>query len=160
MVLILGGRTPLGPQVDAEWYDPATETFTPCKETMFTAREDFGMGLLPNGEVLILGGRTRNGLPTSAAERFDPRSQRFAPTSPMKHPRHNPTVVSLPSGKVVVLGGSDAAGEPLAEVEVYELAGGFAPQRPWPPLGDAGNPVPSPWAPLREPEEGAEAAQR
>jgi hypothetical protein len=61
-VLFLGGATNNGTKVldTAELFDPATSAFTPVANKMTTPRIDLTATLLPDGHVLVVGGREKN----------------------------------------------------------------------------------------------------
>ena len=99
----------------AEIYDPATGTFT-ATGNMTRARSEHSATLLPDGRVLIAGGRGPLGSPKSggcplpsscgqltSAEIYDPSSGAFTVTGDMNAPG-GPAVL-LPSGKVFISGG-------------------------------------------------------
>ncbi len=74
-VLIVGGLGIVGGNgtelSSAEVYDPATGTFSPTAP-MMTARDDPTGTLLPNGLVLITGGRDVSANPQATAELYNP----------------------------------------------------------------------------------------
>jgi Galactose oxidase, central domain/Kelch motif len=118
-VFIAGGR---GETVTAtaELYDPKTKRFTETG-SMLTARYKQTAGLLPDGRVLIAGGsddRDWSGR-LSGAEIYDPRTGKFAATSPLNNGRFKlpDEAVLLASGQLVIAGGSK-------KVEIYDPATG------------------------------------
>jgi WD40 repeat protein len=120
-VLICGGADAFGDRVEvvissAEIFDPATGRFTPAGD-MSTVRFKHSAILLPDGQVLIIGGsdsRMVRGRRASA-EMFDPATGRFTPTGKMHTARYKirDAVVLLPNGKILVTGGG-------SRVEVYD----------------------------------------
>jgi hypothetical protein len=120
-VLLFGGRNEHGPVADVEWYDPATDAFQSESETMLAPRQDFGVAMLPNGELLVAGGSHDGRTASRSAERFDPVFRCFAPTAPLHQARRHPCLVPLTSGRVLVLGGSREPDEAVREVECYAL---------------------------------------
>jgi N-acetylneuraminic acid mutarotase len=98
----------------AEFYDPASGTFTLSGSKMATPRANHTATLLLNGKVLIAGGmnvmvpRIRWGSCTNLAELYDPATDKFSSAGAMAvvHCGHN--AVLLPNGKVLIVGGSDA----------------------------------------------------
>ena len=77
--------------------------------------------LLPNGKVLVVGGR---------AQLFDPVSNTWLPTADIEIPRAGATSTLLPDGKVLVVGGFTESGEPTATAELYDPAGVANPTKP------------------------------
>jgi hypothetical protein len=110
-VLVAGGVDPtkLTPSAvvnTAEIYDPVTGTFSPTG-SMTVPRADAAAAPLPDGRVLVAGGR--DGIhPDQAlqsAEIFDPATGSFAPTGDMTVVRNGPVAAPLPDGRVLVAGG-------------------------------------------------------
>jgi hypothetical protein len=135
-VLIAGGMDAISSKgkaiANAEVFDAATGSFA-LAESMSSARTGHDAVLLPNGRVLVVGGR--NGwAPDSAddppwdpmfAEQFDATSNTFFQAGTMHTTRVGGVGVSLPDGRVLVLGGfgdwwrnihEQPAAPPFAEV--------------------------------------------
>lgn len=101
---------------------------------MSVPRLDFTATLMLDGDVLIVGGRTKawadspDGTPTSVVETFDPATNRFAKVASLGIPRAGHTATLLPSGKVFVAGG-----DPAGTAEVYDPAANtWTPAAPMP----------------------------
>jgi len=83
--------------------------------------------LLPNGKVLIVGGRSSFRDELDSAELYDPALHKFIPTGKMLSARAGHTATLLPDGKVLIAGGFQP-GEALASAELYDpLSGTFSP---------------------------------
>lgn len=76
--------------------------------------------LLPDGKVLIAGGRRDSQLPTTIAEICDPASGTFSPTAALQTARAYHTATLLGNGQVLVTGGySDPQRGPTKICELY-----------------------------------------
>src|SRR5947207_3072537 len=95
--------------------------------SMTSPRQNHTATLLPNGQVLVAGGRAGTNI-FSSAELFDPASGTWSLTSSMGFQRAWHAATLLPSGKVLVTGGYDASNA-LATEEVYDPATGL-----WSPI--------------------------
>ena len=120
-VLVVGGFTdppssPNQPITDtAELYDPATGTWTPT-DSLDVRRALHGAAKLPDGKVLVAGGRTCDLPPpdsttcvstnrTATAEVYDPATGLWTPTQSMSTSRHTTTAVALLDGRVLMPAG-------------------------------------------------------
>jgi Tol biopolymer transport system component len=136
-VLVAGGEhyavgsTAGGTLASAELYDPATGTWT-ATGSMTTPRSGHTAVLLPNGQVLVVGGGT-------TAELYDPGTGRWTATGSMATARGWYTATLLNDGKVLVAGGSGGSiGTPagtLASAELYDPGTGT-----WVATGSMGTP--------------------
>ncbi|KYF93960.1 hypothetical protein BE20_07800 [Sorangium cellulosum] len=99
-----GGSYVPGAYATAQLYDPETDRWEFTKEPMNHARSGLTMTPLPNGEVLVAGGRHRDGTWIASAERYDPGTGRWRLTSPMNRGRVNSASL-LPDGMVLFAGG-------------------------------------------------------
>lgn len=109
-VLVVGGQSsnyPYPKYSSAELFDPATGTFS-YTGSMSGIRINPAIALLPNGKVLVAGGRTSNDSsdpPLGTAEIYDPATGAFSPTGSMPADLAGSEFArSLPGGKVLVLG--------------------------------------------------------
>jgi hypothetical protein len=96
--------------------------FTVLSAGMTTARVDHGATLLPNGQVLLLGG-CDNSIALDTAELYNPATQTFtALTATMTTARIGPTATLLPNGQVLIAGGFNnlASEAPLDTAELYD----------------------------------------
>ena len=72
------------------------------------ARTDFAATLLPDGRVLVVGGRIPGRI-LDSAEVFDPATSRWASAGSMSEQRAFPTATLLANGKVLVVGDASVA---------------------------------------------------
>jgi hypothetical protein len=101
-------------------WDPANRTFTsvPSPSLLFCAGHSF----LADGRLLVAGG---NNNPTAAANGlpniniFNPGSQSWTTSVPMRRGRWYPTTTTLANGDVVILAGKDEAGVGVRVPEVW-----------------------------------------
>jgi WD40 repeat protein len=78
--------------------------------------------LLPNGQVLVVGGYHR-GLIVGVAELYNPVSGTFTTTGSLNTARYAHTATLLPNGKVLIAGGQNTSGV-LASTELYDPSTG------------------------------------
>ncbi|HET6437840.1 MAG TPA: kelch repeat-containing protein, partial [Anaeromyxobacter sp.] len=113
-VLIVGGIDPyIGYLDSAQIYDPVHNTLTPTSgaqalPSMGGARAFHTATVLPNGDVLVAGGKSggTNSLATAKLYRAATRSWAAA-AGTMSAPRANHTATLLSTGKVLLAGGDD-----------------------------------------------------
>jgi len=108
----------------AEFYDPATGTWIATGSPIST-RNDYvehnNMTLLPNGNVLLVGGASPGCNALSSAEFYDPATERWSATGSLIAARMGSTATLLANGNVLVVGGFDelAAGSLSTSAELY-----------------------------------------
>jgi hypothetical protein len=91
--------------------------------TMNTARVDHTATLLPDGTVLVAGGKGESVL--SSSELYNPATGFWRTTASMNIPRWLHTATLLPNGMVLVIGGcTDRGWDGVATVELYDPARG------------------------------------
>jgi hypothetical protein len=131
-ILITGGiqlrGNGFGASMNTEIYDPATNSFTAGK-MMTEGRWLHTATLLPDGRVLITGGRNNNCtgqcpiFSLKSAEIFDPVTGNFTATGNMNFSRYNHTASLLSDGRVLILGGesTEDLGTGIDQVGVAEI---------------------------------------
>ena len=82
-----------------------------------TARVGHTATLLPNGQVLVVGGEDASGV-LASVELFNPATGKWTVTASMSTPRINHSATLLGNGDVLVAGGNNAAGM-LSSAELY-----------------------------------------
>jgi hypothetical protein len=125
-VLVAGGAPGSGVAfATGEVYNPVNGTWTPTASTMSAGREYLQAALLPGGRVLAAGGQTR--APSLAfhasADVYDPATNSWSPTAPMRAPRAMGAAAVLHDGRVLVAGGVNSTGYERA-IELYDPATG------------------------------------
>lgn len=83
----------------------ADRSFVATGTNLLSPRVQHTATLLPNGKVLVVGGRGQDYAPLASAELYDPASGTWAFISPMNIVRYDHTATLLPNGKVLVAGG-------------------------------------------------------
>ena len=93
----------------AEVFDPASGTWADAG-TMAVPRANAAAAALPDGRVLVTGGRpipthAHDPMGSSTSEIWDPATGDFSPTGPMLQGRSGHTATTLSDGRVLVIGG-------------------------------------------------------
>ena len=121
-VLIAGGVDNSGNALNtAELYDPALGFSSPTGNlTDPNGRTNHTSVVLPNGQVLLIGGVDNAVGTVATAELYDPASGTFASTGSMSQPRFYSAAVLLADGRVLVTGGFNNTGVALDTAEIYD----------------------------------------
>ncbi|MFN8637341.1 MAG: kelch repeat-containing protein [Chloroflexota bacterium] len=103
----------------AEIFDPASGAWSPAA-SMAGPRSGHTAALLPNGQVLVAGGRDAE-TSLSSAERYEPAGNAWAPAGTLVAARWLPASALLPDGRLLLSGGR-VGNSSLAFVEQYDPA--------------------------------------
>ncbi|MDW8309920.1 MAG: kelch repeat-containing protein, partial [Verrucomicrobiales bacterium] len=96
---------------------------------LITPRADHTATLLPDGRVLLVGGRDAHG-ELASAEVFDPATRAFSAVGAMTFARAGHTATLLPDGRVLIAGGAHL-GLSLGSAEIFDpQTGAFGPPVP------------------------------
>lgn len=107
-VLVVGGDGPSGPLSTAEYYDPATATFSPVEvpHVLTVGTQGFrgaALATLPDGRVAVIGGTH------DAFVVFDPKARAFAADPVLIEPRAFHAALATGDQEVIVAGGCPEA---------------------------------------------------
>jgi hypothetical protein len=106
-----------GPAAAASYFSPTT--------SMGTARWAPGAAPLPDGRVLVVGGRDGGTNETNTTEIYNPATATWTPATPMSIPRYGASAEPLPDGRILVAGGRINAGVATDTAEIYDPATGM-----------------------------------
>jgi uncharacterized repeat protein (TIGR03803 family) len=127
LVLIAGGETTNRYDIpdssfrgtaSAELYDPSTGSST-LTSSMSEAHYSDIATLLPNGLVLVAGGRNDGGGIVTHSELYDPAAKTWTDTGDMNQERSSFTATLLPNGNVLVIAGYSNSGD-TSSAEIYD----------------------------------------
>jgi N-acetylneuraminic acid mutarotase/tRNA A-37 threonylcarbamoyl transferase component Bud32 len=103
----------------AELFDPAAASWSPAP-SMSGPRSGHTAALLPDGQVLVAGGRDADSS-LSSAERYDPAANTWTQAGTLAAARWLPASALLPDGRVLISGGR-VGNSSLAFAEQYDPA--------------------------------------
>ncbi len=90
-------------------------------QSLSEKRASHSATLLPNGNVVVIGGMERNGVFFDSAEIFNPETNKFTLSkSKMNMVRVSHTATLLSDGKILILGGWSNRDAPEAAAEIYD----------------------------------------
>src|SRR6185369_4964228 len=103
-------------------YDSATNAWSPAG-SLNTGRSGHTSTQLPNGKILVTGGKIGNTSPLASAELYDPATDAWSSAGSMAVARMGHTATLLPNGKLLVAGGYKSTGNGyVATAELYDPA--------------------------------------
>ncbi len=89
----------------------------------FIPRSEHTATVLPNGTVLLAGGKAASHA-IDSAQIFDWATRKIVDTTPMLEARYNFTATLLRNGTVLIAGGHGKNGQPLASAEIFDPSTG------------------------------------
>jgi N-acetylneuraminic acid mutarotase len=87
---------------------------------MNTARHNHAVTLLPDGNILVSGGRTGVNTVTGSIEMYNMRTNEWQDMATLAVPRSSHTATVMSDGRVLIAGGFTGAGAPTGSVEIYD----------------------------------------
>src|SRR5881396_701202 len=116
LALALGTATPVWAQAPGTWARIVD---------LNKARAEHTATLLPNGTVLIAGGKDVAGQPLTSAEIYNPVTGVYTVlTSPLPTPVWGHTATRLNDGTILIAGGNGNDGQPVADAQLFDPAAG------------------------------------
>ena len=120
-VLLTAGSTDTNTLTSAEVFNPGDNSFTLLSSNLADERKNHTATLLNDGRVLVAGGRNGDDGKLRTAELFDPLTNAFTTTDPMKSIRALHTATLLNDGEVLMTGGVVTGGAETDTAETYDL---------------------------------------
>ncbi len=120
--LVVGGEGAAGISHSAAIVDPRSGATVALDATMVSPRSQHTATLLPDGTVLIVGGRGPFGTTVQTAELFDPQVSAFMPIAmDGGTARSGHTATLLSDGRLVIAGGIADGDRLVPELEVWDV---------------------------------------
>lgn len=122
-VLLVGGENSNGALNTAELFNPTEGKWRMAGNALSAARVEHSTTLLPNGSVLVAGGRsTATGAALASCELYDPLTNKWASAGALNAARAQHSATLLPSGRLLVAGGTSNGTSALTTAEFYDAA--------------------------------------
>lgn len=125
-VLVTGGladATGGAALATCEIFDPAAPAWV-ATGSLRESRAETAPVRLPDGRVLLAGGRDPVSGVRATAELWNPADGSWSDTGSLATGRHGHATAVLPNGSVLVAGGADSGGATLSSAEIYNPAAG------------------------------------
>jgi N-acetylneuraminic acid mutarotase len=116
-IVLEDGRVLLTGSEGAELYDPEQGSWT---DAGFSTMSKPGVVMLPNGNVMFIGGAANNGAKSSSAFIYNPIEQTTSSVSSMSQGRYWPSAVLLSNDNSVLVAGGFGSAQELSSVEIYD----------------------------------------
>jgi len=124
-VLVTGGIGTNGPgnlEASAELYNPTAKSWT-VTQSLLSPLIGHTATLLPNGQVLVVGGKPTVESDSASAELYNPASGKWTSTGSLHETRNAHSATLLSNGQVLVVGGNNSTGA-LNSAELYDPSKG------------------------------------
>ncbi len=117
-IVQFGGDGDGGTAGDSEWHVQGRGSAGPF--ALLTPRADFATLLLPDGRLLVVGGRGADGSALATAELIDPVGGQVVAAGSLAGARIHPALAEISGyGAALVVSGEEADGSPVGGLEIY-----------------------------------------
>ncbi|MDN4069161.1 kelch repeat-containing protein [Paenibacillus vini] len=122
---VLHGGRGNEPVSEAVVYDPATNLWSDVGN-MSTARSNAAAALLPDGKVIVAGGRGGNNTgQLNSTEVYDPKTNKWTRGPVMKYKHENPISITMANGNIIFIGkGSENGIKPMEMLQAAKTSDG------------------------------------